>query len=139
MVQHASSPAFVNSEPDLAGRFWYWHGHSGREYIHSIYPFAACPPLPGAVYVAVRREGDRRVAVATGRFSEFWDVNSDSAGGPRLNDLGADELHVHLLARDPVSAKAVARDIGMAIVEAGSGSGSRPGSAQIPPACAITA
>ena len=136
MIEAASSPAFVNSEPGFAGRFWYWRGHSGREYIHSVYPFAACPPLPGAVYVAVRRAGDRRIAVATGRFSDFWDVNSDRAGGRRLDDLGADELHVHLLARDPVSAGAVAHDIGMAI---DTGPGRRPGSARIPPACAITA
>ncbi len=117
MFQQASSPAFVNSEPGIAGLFWYWRGHSGREYIHSVYPCATCPPMPGAVYVAVRREGDRRVAVAAGRFSEFWDMNSDSAG-PRLGDLRADELHVHLLARDPVSATAVARDIRMAIMTA---------------------
>jgi hypothetical protein len=117
MREHPSTPAFVNSEPGFAGRFWYWRGRSGREYIHSVYPAAQCPALPGAVYVAVRRHGDRRVAVAAGRFSEFWDVNSDATKGSRLDDLGADELHVHLLARDPVSAKAVVEDIAMAIAD----------------------
>ncbi len=115
MIQHTSNPAFVNSEPGIGGRFWYWRGHSGREYIHSVYPVAACPPLPGAVYVAVRRAGDRRIAVATGRFADFWAMNGDRDGGRRLDELGADELHVHLLARDPASAQAVAHDLGMAI------------------------
>ena len=116
-MNHASRSAFVNCEIGFADRFWYWRGHSGREYIHSVYPCAACPPFPGAVYVAVRREGDRRVAIAAGRFSDFWDVSSDSTGGPRPSELGADELHVHLLARDPLSVQAVVSDIRAAIAD----------------------
>jgi hypothetical protein len=115
MHSPCSIPASITREPGFADRFWYWRGDSGREYIHSVYPLAACPALPGAVYVAVRREGDRRIGVAAGYFSPFWCLNSDPARPQGLSDLDADEVHVHLLARDAAAASAIARDIAAAI------------------------
>ena len=92
-------------------RFWYWRGASGRNYIHSIYAADACPPLPGAVYVAVRRYGHERRAIATGRFPNFWDgsVNGLTEG------IAADEVHVHLLAHDDHEASVVSMDLGQAL------------------------
>ena len=55
-------------DTESADRFWYWSGRSGRRYIHSVYPLASFPPLPGAVYIASRRSGGVPVAVALGRF-----------------------------------------------------------------------
>lgn len=95
----------------FAARFWYWRGASGREYIHSVFGPDACPPLPGAVYVAVRRRGERRQALAVGLFSEFW--NADD--GFHLAHVGADEIHVHLLARDAPAARQAAADLVAAI------------------------
>jgi hypothetical protein len=95
----------------FAARFWYWRGASGREYIHSVFGPEACPPLPGAVYVAVRRRGERRQALAVGMFSEFW--NADD--GFHLAHVGADEIHVHLLARDAPAARQAAADLVAAI------------------------
>lgn len=95
--------------PDDLGigeRFWYWRGVSGQTYIHSIYPAAACPPLPGAVFLAVRRRGDgAREVLRAGRFAERWD-----GAGPAAQ-FAADEIHVHLLARDPATAAAVLDDL----------------------------
>lgn len=93
-------------------RFWYWRGASGKKYIHSVYAASACPPLPGAVYVAVRRIGQLRTVTAMGRFSPFWDGTSSE-----LADVDADEIHVHLLARDDVAANAVLDDLQEAFVE----------------------
>ena len=93
-------------------RFWYWRGHSGKKYIHSIYPGNACPPLPGAIYVAVRRIGNLRTVTAMGRFSHFWDGASSELAG-----VDADEIHVHLLARDNAAANAVLSDLQAAFVE----------------------
>ena len=93
-------------------RFWYWRGASGKKYIHSVYAASACPPLPGAVYVAVRRIGQLRTVTAMGRFSPFWDGTSSE-----LADVDADEIHVHLLARDDVAANAVPDDLQEAFVE----------------------
>lgn len=94
-------------------RFWYWRGVSGKKYIHSIYAVDACPPLPGAIYVAVRRIGHLRTAVAVGRFSPFWDGTFSE-----FADMTADEIHVHLLARDNSAADAVLGDLKAAFGEA---------------------
>jgi hypothetical protein len=89
-------------------RYWYWRGASGRQYIHSVYRPGACPPFPGAVYVAVKRQGDLRHALAVGSFADFWSL----AGGIRPIDArGADEIHVHLLARSPAAVTSVVADI----------------------------
>ena len=93
-------------------RFWYWRGASGKKYIHSVYAASACPPLPGAVYVAVRRIGQLRTVTAMGRFSPFWDGTSSE-----LAAVDADGIHVHLLARDDVAANAVLDDLQEAFVE----------------------
>ena len=94
-------------------RFWYWRGVSGKKYIHSIYTADACPPLPGAIYVAVRRIGHLRTAIAVGRFSPFWD-----GAFTEFTDMDADEIHVHLLARDNSAADAVLGDLKAAFGEA---------------------
>jgi hypothetical protein len=93
-------------------RFWYWRGASGRRYIHSIYAADSCPPLPGAVYVAVRRAGNAREVLGVGRFPSFLDGFSSAAGG-----MAADEIHVHLLARNEADAKAVLADLEGALEE----------------------
>ncbi len=93
-----SLPAVVNGESDFADRFWYWRGASGRSYIHSIYPADACPPLPGAVFVAAKRlPGGHRIALKAGRISPLWDVAGQATAEKTRQELGADEIHVHLL------------------------------------------
>lgn len=102
-------PFFAKLPEDLGlgGRFWYWRGASGRTYIHSIYAADSCPPLPGAVYVCVRRRGAERHATAVGRFSSVLE-----AGGCLMRGgLDCDEIHVHLLARDGDAADNVCRDL----------------------------
>ena len=106
-----AEPAEVNRDSDFADRFWYWHGASGKRYIHSVYLADQCPPLPGAVFVAVRRRGDVREPVAVGRLNKIWDVSTGISGGIDLVAIGAEELHVHLLAREEDAADAVAEDL----------------------------
>ncbi len=100
------------------GRFWYWRGASGRRYIHSVYPSDACPPLPGAIYVAVRRVGSLRTAVGAGRFSVFWDLASKDPVAEALAGLGANEVHVHLLATSEEMARSIFADIELALSDA---------------------
>ena len=95
--------------PDLLERFWYWRGASGQNYIHSVYAPENCPPLPGAVYVGVRRTGGMRIAITVGRFGPFW---GKSIGEENAFDFnGCDEVHVHLLSRSPDAAESVRRDL----------------------------
>lgn len=88
-------------------RFWYWRGHSGHSYIHSIYARESCPPLPGAVFVAVRRTPSGRVPLSVGRFPLALD--GLRAFNPAVP--ACDELHVHLLARDDDGARGVMADL----------------------------
>src|SRR4051812_37922170 len=100
---------------DAESRFWYWHGASGRRYIHSIYAPDACPPLPGAVFLAVRRLGTLRTVLGAGRFAGLWDVNIAALSTTPWRDLGANEIHVHLLSRDDREAQIIAADLSAAL------------------------
>ena len=110
--------AKLPDELGLGERFWYWRGVSGRTYIHSIYSRESCPPLPGAVFLVVRKVDGLRKALAVGRFSESF----DRALAELASFSVSCEIHVHLLARDAASARAVLEDLSNAFddrVEAG--------------------
>ena len=112
MLIHGSPiTATLASDPQFADRFWYWHGASGEKYIHSVYAPDQCPPLPGAVYVAVRRRGGLRTALWVGRFQPFWDGPLALAEAQRLGSMGADEIHVHLLAGSSLAAEDILADL----------------------------
>ena len=101
-----------------AERFWYWRGSSGKRYIHTIYKSGNCPPLPGAIYVAVKRTGSLRMVIAIDRFSPFWDGTFSAH-----ENADADEIHVHLLASDNRIADAILRDLKNAFEFSGPGAG----------------
>jgi hypothetical protein len=96
-------------------RFWYWHGASGRRYIHSVYRPETCPPLPGAVFLAVKSLGNLRTVLGAGRFAGFWDVNIPAGDAAHWAGLGANEIHVHLLGRDETEARRIADDLRAAL------------------------
>jgi hypothetical protein len=103
--------AAMPSDPAFKDRFWYWIGASGRRYIHSVYAPEDCPPLPGAIYIAVRRAGPLRLVIGVGRFTAFWDATLGSGNAKHLRARGVDELHVHLLAKSPEVVLAVLQDL----------------------------
>ena len=111
------SPIALNTpqDADMKERFFYWQGSSGRKYIHSVYDLDACPPLPGAVYVAVKRRGHLRIAVSVGRFAPFWDKTLGQDDLTHLERLEVDEVHVHLLAKSPDIAESVRYDLSQAL------------------------
>lgn len=87
----------LSSEPT---GFSYWTGISGRRYVHSVYSLIGCPALPEANYVLVHRDASGRASVLR--------MGHTSDEAPSLNlahirrhgaELGATEVHVHLLAR----------------------------------------
>ena len=97
-------------ETEFSDRFWFWTGLSGKRYIHSVYSAENCPPLPGAIYVVVRRKSDSRVPVRMGRFSPLWDFPLPVDA----NDTDY-EIHVHLLAGDENQAARVYEDLAAAL------------------------
>ena len=115
MIIHGT-PLFPDllRDADAQDRFWYWRGISGRRYIHSVYPADACPPLPGAVYVLVKKTGTLRTALSSGLLSEWSGALSPDVASSGL------ELHVHLMAATPVEAQAIAADLAQALAWPGS-------------------
>ena len=108
----ANEPALVCSEAPFAQAFHYWRGASGRRYLHSVFSLIACPALPRANYILVRRLDDgRRVALSFGQ-------TKDDAASLNLAHLrhegakiGANEVHIHLLAEDSEGRALVEADL----------------------------
>ncbi|MGI9483920.1 MAG: hypothetical protein ACR2OR_16345 [Hyphomicrobiales bacterium] len=113
-----NTPSATASDDRFRERFHYWKGLSGRRYIFSVYNPKACPPLPGAVYIAVARDGaGTRTARAIGRFARFWEAGSGNAAA-MAREAGASEIHVHLLAEDDGAADATVADLKAAFAPA---------------------
>lgn len=83
-----AGPLTATKYPDLAGRFQFWCGGSGRRYATSRYLPGQTPAYDLAVslYVKQTREGPKVIAISAG-------PADDTAPG------GADEVHVHVVER----------------------------------------
>src|SRR6185503_4674161 len=109
----AKSRPPVSSESDFdSERFRFWSGASGKRYVHSIYNLLECPELPPANFVLVRRDGDgRRAVMAIGRLTNASMTLNLAELRQRGAQLGANEVHVHLLAAGPEQAKMIEFDL----------------------------
>jgi hypothetical protein len=103
--------ASLPEDPGFSERFWYWRGMSGQSYIHSIYSKESCPPVAGAVFVAVQKVGGVRKPVLVGRLPLRQEPESSVGTGHFLAIIPADEIHVHLLAQDGERVDCVLRDL----------------------------
>ena len=80
-------------------RFYFWRGASGQTYVHTIHSLVTCPPVTGACYVLVRRLPDGRPSIrAVGRTTGACDTLNLAHIRQLGASLGADEVHLHLLA-----------------------------------------
>ena len=71
--------------PELANRFHFWRGHSGRRYACTRFPLPRRPAYENAVYLYVRRRAGE---------AQVLGVSTD---GKRAVPAGTDEVHVHLV------------------------------------------
>lgn len=111
----ADEPALVCAEAAFEQAFHYWRGASGRRYLHSVYTLVGCPALPQANYILVRRHADgKREALV------FGDTKDEAIS---LNlahlrhegaKIGANEVHIHLLADSPQDRVLVEADLAAA-------------------------
>jgi hypothetical protein len=102
-----------------ANRFHFWTGASGRRYVHTVYELYECPPLPAANYVLVRREpGARRKILSIGRVNQSAPSLNLAEIRQRGAEMGAHEVHVHLLAETAKLAKLVEFDLRTGQIEA---------------------
>ena len=122
MISGAPLTVDIPSDPAFKDRFWYWRGASGKKYIHSVYAVEDCPPLPGAIYVAVRRQGNLRTVMGVGRFMPFWDNVVTGRSLDRLHASGVNEIHVHLLAKSADQCEDILVDLEQSLMGDGHGS-----------------
>ncbi len=109
-------PGDANAAGDgLGDHFRAWLGRSGRRYIVSVHALDGADPAceyDGALLFAVKRDAGGRSVLLEGRDSG----QAGAAGGngrwvAAMRQRGATELHVHLLARDPVARQRTLLDL----------------------------
>lgn len=99
--------------------FLFWTGSSGARYVHTIYPLFDCPPLDCANYILVKRHsGGRRTVVSIGRAAQDGATGSLADVRRHAADLGANEVHVHLLAGSATASRAIETDLKDALITA---------------------
>ncbi len=105
--------AHAKNEPASgANRFHFWTGASGKRYVHTVYNLLECPALPAGNYVLVRRgQNGRHTVLAISRVSSAAHSLNLAEIRHRGAKLGADEVHVHLLANTAKQSKLVEFDL----------------------------
>ena len=102
-----------------AARFHFWTGASGKRYVHSVYDLVECPALPAANYVFVRRNASGRPeALSIGRVTSSVPSLNLAEIRHRGAELGATEVHIHLLADNAKVGKLIEFDLRTGQVEA---------------------
>lgn len=102
----------TNITPDSSPRFHFWSGASGKRYVHTVYNLFDCPPLEDANYILVRRaDNAARTVLAIGRLVNNCAMTNLAEIRHHASALGADEVHVHLLAASYQEAQAVETDL----------------------------
>ena len=102
----------AKAEPRLIERFHFWSGASTKRYVHTVYSLLDCPELPDAVYVLARRDtSGRRSPLTIGRLTHAAPSLNLAEIRQRGATLGANEVHVHLLASTDAEMKLVEFDL----------------------------
>ena len=112
--------------PALSHDFTFWQGASGARYVHTIYALLECPDLPKANVVLVRRHANGHAEVLyVGRLEQ--EATSVNLAEVRRTAavIGANEVHVHLLAGTADVRREIERDIASTSEMATSGLGTR--------------
>jgi hypothetical protein len=108
----AAKTATSVRHPALSHDFMFWSGASGMRYVHTVYQLLSCPEVPDANIVLARR-------LQSGECEQL-DVLRVENGSPSLNladirhaaaELGANEIHVHLLAGNAQHRQLIENDL----------------------------
>ena len=110
--ESGETPQLENELAASTDRFHFWTGASGKRYVHTVYDLRECPTLPAGNYVLVRRgPKGQRVVLAIGRVSSAAQSLNLAEIRQRGAELGANEVHVHLLAETAKQSKLVEFDL----------------------------
>jgi len=107
-----ASPPRAAQESSAIPSLEYWQGASGQRYVHSIFSLVGCPRLPACTYILVRRNANgSREALRIGTVTaDAWSLNLAEIRH-RAAQLGANEVHAHLIAADTMARTRIARDL----------------------------
>jgi hypothetical protein len=115
MPQAASHPA--SSAVATASPFQFWSGATGTRYVHTIYNLFECPPIAPANYILVKRHLDgRRTVLSIGRLVNSCATINLADVRQRCAQLGANEIHVHLLAEGLDASTEIEADLRRSLV-----------------------
>lgn len=90
----------------------YWHGRSGRKYIHTVFSFADWPGHTDANILLVRRDArDDRQIIWAGQSGAVAGLLSDPGALAGAKQAGANEIHVHLLGEDMLMRQCIVEDL----------------------------
>ncbi len=104
--------ASLGTDIESADRFHFWSGASGQRYVHSVYSLLECPEVPAANFLLVRRDAaGRRDVLAIGRLRHGAGSLNLAEIRQRGARLGANEVHVHLLAPSAAQRRVVEADL----------------------------
>lgn len=108
----ANEPALICSESNIRQIFHYWRGASGRRYLHSVYSLVACPVMPKANYILVYcDEFGERTPLRIGRTIAAASTLNLAHLRHKAAQLGANEVHIHLLAETAHDRKLAETDL----------------------------
>lgn len=107
-----SSSAHAEIAPADKTPFLFWTGASGTRYVHSVYNLFDCPPVEGANYILVKRHSNgHRTVVSIGRATSATGTLNLAEIRLRSAQLGANEVHVHLLADSSAQSQQIETDL----------------------------
>ncbi len=102
----------VSIDPALRERFCFWAGASGSCYVHTVYTLVECPEVAACNYVLARRGTDGRIEpVVIGRLDDHCGSLNLAALRQQGAQLGANEVHIHMLASTPNEMKLIEFDL----------------------------
>lgn len=107
-------PALTRNQASRFGQFHWWQGASGAWFIHTVEPFTRYLSYPGSViYVFVRRDliTGKVTPLYIGQSGEFSDRLLGHEKFESALRLGANEIHVHLLAETAAARFAAETDL----------------------------
>ena len=109
----------VSANADSKAAFLFWTGASGACYVHSSYNLFECPPVSAGNYVLVKRHLDgQRTVLSIGRAVQSTGALNLAEIRLRSAQLGANEVHVHLLADDTEQSQQIEADLRRSLVMA---------------------
>lgn len=106
------SVPFAKTAPAERPPFLFWTGASGTRYVHTVYNLFDCPPVEGANYILVKRHSDgHRTVVSIGRATSEAGTLNLADIRLRSAQLGANEVHIHLLAGSSAQSQLIETDL----------------------------